>query len=282
MQRTYTYEACYKILGVRPDCSWNELRHAYKKLIHDWHPDRLSDKSDAKEIADEKIKHINVAYHQLQRYYRKNNILPIVEAPRKPVTRPATEPEQPTRSEQPKESPVKAAKSGVKAQASSRQAETQAREVQARAGFKTMPPFRAFVYLSMVVLFALISLYLVDTRTINLETQEIGIGGLQLPDYSHPHEPLGEAPSWAHPDDLPLPRQNSTASAESKEEQEQTFFSDGDSISDVIEAQGVPDRTAGDIWYYGESEVHFKRGRVTHWVRTAESPLNARMRIRPH
>lgn len=53
-------------------------------------------------------------------------------------------------------------------------------------------------------------------------------------------------------------------------------FGFGDKPGDVFAAQGVPTRTAGDIWYYGESEVHFERGAVVKWFSSPDYPLNTR------
>lgn len=53
-------------------------------------------------------------------------------------------------------------------------------------------------------------------------------------------------------------------------------FGFGDKPGDVFAAQGVPTRTAGDIWYYGDSEVHFERGAVVKWFSSPDHPLNTR------
>jgi len=54
----------------------------------------------------------------------------------------------------------------------------------------------------------------------------------------------------------------------------QKYFSYGSTLGQVHAAQGIPTRTNGDIWYYGDSEVYFKNGRVVNWRNTAEHPLN--------
>ncbi len=53
-------------------------------------------------------------------------------------------------------------------------------------------------------------------------------------------------------------------------------FGFGDKPGDVFAAQGVPTGTAGDIWYYGRSEVHFERGAVVKWFSSPDYPLNTR------
>jgi len=59
------------------------------------------------------------------------------------------------------------------------------------------------------------------------------------------------------------------------------YFSYGSTIGEVILIQGPPDKTIEDVWFYGESEIHFKDGLVIKWVRTANNPLKARAILMP-
>ena len=54
------------------------------------------------------------------------------------------------------------------------------------------------------------------------------------------------------------------------------YFTYGSSLGEVINVQGAPDYTADNIWYYGNSEVHFKDGHVVKWIRTSSRQLKAR------
>lgn len=51
-------------------------------------------------------------------------------------------------------------------------------------------------------------------------------------------------------------------------------FSLGASITDVVDAQGVPDTSENGIWTYGRSRVFFYEGKVAGWDDAPESPLN--------
>lgn len=53
-------------------------------------------------------------------------------------------------------------------------------------------------------------------------------------------------------------------------------FTYGDPPGRVYEVQGVPTRTEGALWLYGESEVYFENGVVASWHSAPSHPLRAR------
>ena len=59
------YRDPYKVLGVPPTASDDDIKEAYRKLARKYHPDKYSD-SDLKELAEEKMKDINAAYEEIQ------------------------------------------------------------------------------------------------------------------------------------------------------------------------------------------------------------------------
>lgn len=54
----------YKVLGVSPSASDDEVKEAYRNLAKKYHPDQYAE-SPLKELADEKMKEINEAYDQI-------------------------------------------------------------------------------------------------------------------------------------------------------------------------------------------------------------------------
>ena len=56
----------YKILGVSPTATDDEVKAAYRALARKYHPDKYRD-SDLAEMAGEKMKEINAAYDEIQK-----------------------------------------------------------------------------------------------------------------------------------------------------------------------------------------------------------------------
>ena len=55
----------YKVLGVSPTASDDEVKKAYRELARKYHPDKYAG-SDLAELAEEKMKEVNAAYEQIQ------------------------------------------------------------------------------------------------------------------------------------------------------------------------------------------------------------------------
>ena len=61
-------DEAYKVLGVSPDCSDEELRKAYRNLVKKYHPDRVESMgNDVKETAKRRLQEINNAKEIIDR-----------------------------------------------------------------------------------------------------------------------------------------------------------------------------------------------------------------------
>ena len=59
----------YKLLGVAPTATDEEIKQAYRALVRKYHPDKYAG-TDLADMATEKMKEINAAYEQIQQMRR--------------------------------------------------------------------------------------------------------------------------------------------------------------------------------------------------------------------
>ena len=56
---------CLEVLELKNATSISQVKHAYRELVHVWHPDRFSNNPRLKLKAEKKLKEINAAYEIL-------------------------------------------------------------------------------------------------------------------------------------------------------------------------------------------------------------------------
>lgn len=66
-------EECHRVLDVALGASLEEVKQAYRVLVMVWHPDRLGQNAKVREIAEEKLKHINEAYDTLCHFLKEGS-----------------------------------------------------------------------------------------------------------------------------------------------------------------------------------------------------------------
>ena len=64
-----TVRSPYEVLEVRPGASQEEIATAFRKLVQQYHPDKVVNLGpELRELAEQRMKEINGAYEQLKRY----------------------------------------------------------------------------------------------------------------------------------------------------------------------------------------------------------------------
>ena len=61
------YRSPYEVLGVESGASQEEISSAYRRLVQQYHPDRVADLGpELREVAEQRMKEINAAYQELK------------------------------------------------------------------------------------------------------------------------------------------------------------------------------------------------------------------------
>jgi hypothetical protein len=227
------YSSCYATLGVTPDTDWETLRARYRRLIGQWHPDRFSDDTAARAIAEERSKQITLAYQALDRFRRDHGVLPPIESATRAVAERA---------------PIPDADTTFKRPGSTAHSKTAATDATTNKLARPRQGSRHLVATALAVVIA--AAYLTYQHS-------------EMWTFSDP-EP---AQSAHDPNISPRARMNSENQAEPR------GFSIGSTFGEVYAIQGVPSLTRGDVWHYGKSEVHFARGKVISWEEHPDNPL---------
>lgn len=229
------FRRSYELLGLQPGNTWDDLQVAYRRQVQKWHPDRFEQQPELKPEAAHRMQALNEAFGLLEQYYREQGRLPL-EPPRH-TARATPQPRPPPQH---------------KATAPPPQSRRRRREP------STVPRMGPWIIVAALLGFGVY--YLLDWvmssyhQTINVDRSRI-----QLP-ADLPVEPAQPPAGWSK-------------SAASRKPPMVTFGY-GDPPGRVLEVQGIPTRTSGDLWFYGDSEVYFEKGRVVSWRSSPTTPLN--------
>ena len=248
--KKYTYAECFALLHSRPDCSWKELRKKYKSLIQKLHPDRTNQASNNVNQATLKVVEINIAYQQLEQYYKKEGRLP---------DGGYTKNQSHIHSSMYKKS-VRTNNTTSNYGAGAKVHSSLYSEVKPAASINPKNRTKSLLFLAGVFYIGFI---LFTPSSSKIQPYEKN---------STTHATSLVAEHLQNDSEAKFSHTRSTAP-----EEKVRYFTYGSKIGDVVSAQGPPDNIKDNVWYYGTSEVHFYGGVVTRWVRTPDFPLYARI-----
>lgn len=190
---------CYRILGLPPECDWEQARHRYQQLVSRLHPDRPAASGQKQSLTE-----INLAWRQLRKYYQQHGHLPLQTNGVNSAARPVT--------------PFEPALAAV--------------------GNHHWRRWLAVMAIPIALL-------------------------LLWPDRTTPPRP---AESWVAPPPV-------TTEAESPAITAVSTVRHGDPLGHVVETLGPPHDIRGSRWYYGDSWIELRDGRVSDWHSSVDHPL---------
>lgn len=281
MKTTHDFEHCYRVLQLEVGCNKDELRKAYKQLIHKWHPDRYPDASKEKVIADDKIKAINIAYDQLNKFYLKTGYLPKAQDFLTSQQK-HTAPDNRHNNVPANESTGSRRDFNVKPSANTKKASSKNTRHRSQPSAR---PFRVIIAGTIVAIMLPVMYYSLEKseeadfndsqidKTNDLLIKQssdefdstTSISNIDSNTAIHAEKQLDESVN------------SDLAPAEQANADDLEYFTQGSTLGEVLSVQGPPSDTDGNIWFYGRSEVHFENGKVSHWIRSANYPLRVQL-----
>lgn len=246
MEKSQSLKDCYDVLNINIDCNWDDLKKSYRRLIQKCHPDRFKDEND-KEVATKKLKDLNIAYKQLSNYYRKHGTLPL--------SIPAPTEHNKNQSNRKKDTVPPAKKQPLQTQRK-----------------KTLPLVLIIIFIPVTGIFIYPNL---DSIVISFYDLFESQDKYQATKNKEPKKSNPVTSTYKTDEISPYQDSFGNEQLTNTLKKENKFFTYGSTIGEVILIQGPPEKIEGEIWYYGESEVHFKDGLVIDWFRNSNNPLKA-------
>ncbi len=272
---------CLSLLNLAPDSSGQDIKLAYRMAVKQWHPDRHQQASVLlQEKAEKKMQALNTAYSILTNYYKQHGHLPGYISP-KVIAKPFSN----TNTTQSKTTGASVRPSHREPPIKSSAAEPR---YQKPVPKKTMA---GLIWISGLLL-VIIVFYSFDSIFQNSTNEKTMIAMKQsdaiktspnpngVTSTTEPTEKQNEGDSTRAKSPFAVKERTSAFAPSStlgiyKEPEDSKYFTYGDTGGRVFEIQGVPTKTIGNIWYYGQSEVHFQDGRVKSWIKL-DNKLKAR------
>src|SRR5438874_1403962 len=234
----------YRVLGLEPGVSLEELKQTHKDLVKVWHPDRFADDPRLQQKAQEKLKEINEAYEQVlsDAFPALRLTPPVADSP------PAVQPER--------RHPQASAGAGRYPPGPFGPFQTTPAQAPLKRLRLLRNPFRSAAGLGVVGLGALL-LTLSFVLTNNDDGRRRDVGG------------ANEASSGERASDKPageyLPPSGPA-------------FGLGSTKDEVLTIQGTPTSVEGNRWMYELSSIDFSEGKVESYANISR---NLHVRLRP-
>lgn len=226
----------YRTLGIKPGCSPDQMKNAYRRLVKKWHPDHYANQHQAgtRAAAERRMREINRAFRSLSDYHRRNGRLPVTE-------------DAELKREESVAPPFR--QSGGYFESESEMAWGQPAPKSARL----RPMYFILFGAALGLLWAAWSAH---------QRWDVTFDGQAHTAVSEPA--AGTSDSAAPATAMPATPQNDS------------YFTFGSELGKVYAVQGVPTRTKDDVWYYGKSKVFFADGVVTRWEEDPDNPLKTK------
>ncbi len=268
-------QECLKLLNLSSDATGQDVKLAYRKAVKQWHPDRHQQASAlVKEKAEKQMQALNTAYTILSDYYDKHGYLPGYIRPEstrdtfsKANTANASTNPADTNTHR---RPFQQTEAGNK--------ETQYQQPISKKKSSGLIWFAAVIV--VVIIYSSFDSFFPDNNEETMaltkqSNQENKISNSKNSANTNATSVTNEDKAYEETEKIKSPfsvKERTSAFAPSstlgiyEEPEDSKYFTYGDTGGRVFEIQGVPTKTIGDIWYYGQSEVHFQNGRVKSWV----------------
>lgn len=226
----------YRTLGIKPGCTPDQLKDAYRKLAKKWHPDHYANLREAGTRADaeRRMREINRAFRSLSDYQRRHGHLPAVEVAA-------------SRNEEHVAPPIRQPGGHFAAESE----DWSHRPAPKSANIR--PLYFVLFGAALALLWATWSAYRQRDATL---------------DRAAPTEAYAPAPGTR---DAAQPVVAAPAAP-----QDDSYFTVGSALGKVYAVQGVPSRTKDGVWFYGKSMVFFVDGVVSRWEEDPDDPLKTK------
>jgi hypothetical protein len=276
MDKPTNYMKCYAILGIFPDDDWATVRNAYQRQIRRWHPDRFQNRMH-QELAEEKTKELNYAYHELNNYHRQYGVLP----PDGTSSRTAQPVPQDNMVHFSDETHFQSTDNWIDTSLPYTEPETPKRN---RFGDSAVViTFLAFAFLVWGEQFFMASEYQESVSSVEVDVakQDKNIP-MELFARQSVHENtttrVGNSARTSRQDKSRNQANEFTSSTLSPDQSTLGSiatgkFGNGSSKSEVLAVQGPPLRQTEHVWYYGTSRIYFRNGKVTGWYESPSNPI---------